>query len=412
MDINGELPGKGKDELHILLVYSNGDHLEGGMQNQLKSELSIWLQSLQEKPISEQVSEINEVRELIHNQSPFKAQPVDFVKWVPSSDVTANDYNPNSVAPPEMELLRTSIRADGYTQPIVGNQESDKIVVVDGFHRHRVGKECEDINALINDFLPVVQIRSEQVDRNHRMASTVRHNRARGKHRVEAMSDMVIELKRRNWSDSKICKELGMDQDEVLRLCQISGLSDIFSGQEFSKAWEPQGHITPEDFEDLSGVASDYSEEEIEVRTANTDDENRIFHTFDKWECAAAGFYETKPPAGMTADNCRAYYRDLLTNIPEFERVLAEVTSEWKHSCEHYLTNSAMNRVAWLGQAALCKKYGIPSEFRGGYGLLTEAQQLAADEAALRALNSWLETNGMQTVEMADANPNRQSDIY
>jgi ParB-like chromosome segregation protein Spo0J len=370
----------------------------------------IW--QLADMPTPQKVESLNAIREKLHKISPFSSQPVDFVRWVPSNGVTANDYNPNSVAPPEMELLRTSIRADGYTQPIVGNEEDGTIVVVDGFHRHRVGKECADVNELIHDYLPVVQIRAEQVDRNHRMASTVRHNRARGKHKVEAMSDMVIELKRRNWSDAKICKELGMDQDEVLRLCQISGLSDIFSGQEFSKAWEPQGHISPDDFADLSGKAEDYANEEITVKTANTDDEGRIFHTFDKWECAAAGFYESKPPKGMTADHCRAYYRELLTDIPEFERVLSGVISDWKHSCEHYLTNSAMNRIAWLGQAALCYKHGIPSEFRGGYGLLTEAQQLAADQAALRALNVWMAANGRDPVAMGDANPNRQSDIY
>lgn len=377
-----------------------------------KKALEDALYAMREQSISDQVDVINSLRQLIHESSPFKSQPVDFVRWVRAEGVTANDYNPNSVAPPEMELLRTSIRADGYTQPIVGNEEDGTIIVVDGFHRHRVGKECDDINSLIHNFLPVVQIRAEQVDRNHRMASTVRHNRARGKHKVEAMSDMVIELKRRNWSDEKICKELGMDRDEVLRLCQISGLSEIFSGQEFSKAWEAQGHISPDDFEDLSGKAEDYEGEEINVKTANTDDEARIFHTFDKWECAKAGFYETKPPKGMTADHCRAYYRELLTDIPEFERVLSRVVAEWKHSCEHYLTNSAMNRIAWLGQAALCYKRGIPSEFRGGYGLLTEAQQLAADEAALRALNAWMQANGRNPVEMQDANPNRQVDIY
>ncbi len=358
------------------------------------------------------VEAINEIRMRVHELSPFKSEPVDFVKWVPQNVVTANDYNPNSVAPPEMELLHTSIAADGYTQPIVGNVEDGRVVVVDGFHRHRIGKEKADIQERIHGFLPVVQIRSEQVSRDHRMASTVRHNRARGKHKVEAMSDMVIELKRRNWSDEKICKELGMDRDEVLRLCQISGLSEIFSGQAFSKAWEPQGHITPEDFEDISGNADDYEDEAIQVKTANTDDESRIFHTHDKWECEKAGFYETKPPKGMTADNCRAYYKELLSDIPEFERILELVTSQWKHSSEHYLTNSAMNRIAWLGQAALCYKHGIPSEFRGGYGLLTEAQQLAADEAALRSLNNWMLANGRQAVSMEDANPNRQSDIY
>lgn len=377
-----------------------------------KNAISKAMQSIASAPLDIQVQCINDMRKIIHAGSPFKSEPVDFVEWVPATIVQANDYNPNSVAPPEMELLRTSIKADGYTQPIVSNEEDGRRVVVDGFHRHRVGKECAEVQERIKGYLPLVQIRAEQVSRDHRMASTVRHNRARGKHKVEAMSDMVIELKRRNWSDDKICKELGMDRDEVLRLCQISGLSEIFSGQEFSKSWEPEGHFTPEDFEDLSGDAADYVNEAVEVKTANTDDENRIFHTFDKWECAKAGFYETKPPKGMNADQCKQRYKELLTDIPEFERILACVISEWKHSCEHYLTNSAMNRIAWLGQASLCYKHGIPAEFRGGYSLLTADEQLAADEAALRALNIWLAENGRDVLTMGEANPNRQSDIY
>jgi len=355
---------------------------------------------------------LNAVREKLHKISPFSSEPVDFVRWVSAEDVTANDYNPNSVAPPEMELLRTSIRADGYTQPIVGNEEDGRVVVVDGFHRHRVGKECPDIQQRVKGFLPVVQIRAEQVGREERMASTVRHNRARGKHKVEAMSDMVIELKRRNWTNKKICKELGMDEDEVLRLCQITGLAEIFADGEFSCAWEPQGSISPDDFQDLSGSREDYETEEIQVKTANTDDESRIFHTHEKWECAKAGFYNTTAPKGMTADSCRSIYRQLLSDIPAFEAALEGVTTEWLHSCEHYLTNAAMNRIAWLGQAALCYAHGIPSEFRGGYGLLTEEQQLAADEAALRALNKWMERNEREPVSMDQANPNRQMDIY
>jgi len=331
---------------------------------------------------------------------------------VKNTDDHANDYNPNSVAPPEMELLRLSIDADGYTQPIVTMEHDSQCEVIDGFHRHRVGKECPDIQSRVHGYLPLVQIRASQTDKASRMASTVRHNRARGKHKVEAMSDMVIELKRRNWSDDRICKELGMDKDEVLRLCQISGLSEIFSGQEFSKAWEPEGSFSPEDFEPISGDQQDYRDIEVEVRTANTDDENRIFHTFDKWECNKAGFYESKPPKGMKADDCKEVYRSLLANIPEFEAALNVVITEWKHSCEHYLTNSAMNRIAWLGQASLCAAKGIPSEFRGGFGLLTEDQQLQADQAALRALNKWLTANGRDEVSMDQANPGRQAEIY
>lgn len=358
------------------------------------------------------IDQINKIKTELHKISPFRDEPVDCVRWIKADLVQGNTYNPNSVAPPEMELLKTSILADGYTQPIVANYENDGFVVVDGFHRTRVGKENIEVGSRVHGYLPIVQIRDTQVDVPERMASTIRHNRARGKHKVEAMSDIVIELKRRNWTNTKIAKELGMDQDEILRLCQISGLSELFSGQEFSKSWEPQGHMTPEDFEEISGRASDYGEQEIMVRTANTNDENRVFHTFEKWECYAAGFYETKPPQGLTADNCRALYRSLLMDISEFEKVLACVITEWRHSCEHYLTNQAMNRIAWLGQASLCYKHGIPSSYRGGYGLLTEDQQLAADEAALRALNKWMELNGRPAVSMADANPNRQSDIY
>jgi hypothetical protein len=368
--------------------------------------------ALSSMPLAEKVQALNEIREALHQVSPFASQPVDFVRWVLNDGVTANDYNPNSVAPPEMELLRLSIEADGYTQPIVGNQEDDKIVVVDGFHRHRVGRECLDIQSRVHGYLPVVQIRESQLDRSDRIASTIRHNRARGKHKVEAMSDIVIELKRRNWSDNKIAKELGMDQDEILRLCQISGLTEIFTGQAFSQAWEAVGQISVDDFQDLEGTREAFDGEEVEVRTANTDDENRLFHPFDQWECYKAGFYELKPPRNLTADNCRAMYRDFLADQASFSAGLQTVTEEWIKSCEHYLTNGAMNRIAWLGQASMCCVHGIPSEYRGGYQLLTEAQQLAADELALVWLNKWLVDHQRTTVTMEEANPGRQMDIY
>lgn len=189
---------------------------------------------------------INEIRADLHSYSPFSAEPVDFVRWVKCEIVQANDYNPNSVAPPEMELLRLSIMADGYTQPIVTNEEGDHLEVVDGFHRNRVGRECEDVAARVHGYLPVVQIRAQQAERPDRIAATIRHNRARGKHRVEAMSEIVLELKRRNWSDEKIGKQLGMDPDEVLRLAQITGLAEMFSDREFSEAWAP-GTAEPSD---------------------------------------------------------------------------------------------------------------------------------------------------------------------
>jgi len=195
-------------------------------------------QAIAALPLADKVDALNAVRAVLHQVSPFASEPVDLVRWVDASTVGANAYNPNSVAPPEMELLRLSIAADGYTQPIVANEEDGAFVVVDGFHRHRVGKECADIQARIQGYLPVVQIRSERVDLGDRMASTIRHNRARGKHSVEAMSQIVVDLKKRNWSDEKVGRELGMDPDEVLRLTQISGLAEMFADKDFSEAWE------------------------------------------------------------------------------------------------------------------------------------------------------------------------------
>ena len=189
-------------------------------------------------PFEEKVQAINQVKQRLKASSPFRENPVECVQWVNADSVIANDYNPNSVAPPEMELLHTSIQEDGYTQPIVVWQHDGIFEVVDGFHRNRVGKEYADIRERIHGYLPVVVINNDREDKGDRIASTIRHNRARGKHRVEAMSDIVIELKRRNWSDKKIAKELGMDADEVLRLTQITGLAEMFADKDFSQAWE------------------------------------------------------------------------------------------------------------------------------------------------------------------------------
>jgi len=161
-----------------------------------------------------------------------KKHPVSSVQWVPTDIVHANDYNPNSVAPPEMKLLQRSIEANGYTQPIVVWRVDDGFEVIDGFHRHLVGKK------LGLTHLPVVVVNDDSIDRGDRIAATIRHNRARGKHQVGAMSEIVQELSRRNWSDTKIAKELGMEPDEVLRLKQVSGLAELFADEEFSEAWE------------------------------------------------------------------------------------------------------------------------------------------------------------------------------
>jgi ParB-like chromosome segregation protein Spo0J len=186
----------------------------------------------------ERIEVINQIKISLHNVSPLKNEPVDCVLWVPAETIAANDYNPNIVAPPEMKLLALSIEEDGYTQPIVTWENDGQREVVDGFHRNRVGKENKTIRQRTLGYLPVTTINDDRADKGDRIAATIRHNRARGKHQVQGMSDIVLDLKRRNWSDEKVCKQLGMDPDEVLRLTQIQGLAEMFANQEFSEAWE------------------------------------------------------------------------------------------------------------------------------------------------------------------------------
>lgn len=370
------------------------------------------LSGLSGLPLPDLIETLNEVKAVVHEAGPFKDEPVDLVTWEPADTVYANDYNPNAVAPPEMKLLAHSIMQDGYTQPIVAWKTDKGREVVDGFHRNRVGKENKQVRERVMGYLPVVSIKQSQQDRNDRIASTIRHNRARGKHKIDAMSDIVVELKRRNWTDERISRELGMDQDEILRLCQITGLSELFSDQEFSRSWDVEGHIDESDFEGIDDNVESYLDEVAGCRVVNTDDPDRIFHTHDKWECYKAGFYATTKP-GTSKAECEDVYREFFADPDRFAEALEHVISEWKHSCEHYLTNSSMNRIAWLGQAACCYATGVPAVYRGGFSLLTEAEQDAANAVALEYLNKWLEANGRQPVSMEEAySGTRQSDIY
>ncbi len=166
----------------------------------------------------------------------FKS-PVYGVRAVPIDKVIANTYNPNKVAPPEMRLLELSIWEDGYTQPVVTyyDEERDLYVVVDGFHRYQILKTSKRIREREKGLLPVVVIDKPMGDR---IASTIRHNRARGSHDIDLMSDLVAELHRLGKTDTWIAKHLGMDADEVLRLKQIGGLADLFRNEEFSRSWD------------------------------------------------------------------------------------------------------------------------------------------------------------------------------
>ena len=163
--------------------------------------------------------------------------PVYNVMAIPVEKIQANDYNPNRVAPPEMKLLELSIWEDGYTQPIVcyHDREHDKYIVVDGFHRYSVMKTSQRIYNRERGLLPVVVINK---DLGERMASTIRHNRARGSHSVDLRSNIVAELLEMGKSDAWICRNIGMSADELLRLKQITGIAALFKEDEFSKSWE------------------------------------------------------------------------------------------------------------------------------------------------------------------------------
>lgn len=193
----------------------------------------------------EKIETLNYIRTCISKASPFSNEPVDCVLWKKSETIHANNYNPNKVAPPEMKLLHTSVLMDGYTMPIVAcdlvsTGEAPEGVkeyyeVVDGFHRNRIGKEYTDITQRLHEYLPISMLVKPLEER---ISATIRHNRARGVHGIRPMSEIVLELTRYGWDDEKICKQLGMELDEVVRLKQITGLKDAFMNHEFSKSWE------------------------------------------------------------------------------------------------------------------------------------------------------------------------------
>lgn len=172
----------------------------------------------------------------------MRKQAVDNVIRVPIDKVEANDYNPNAVAKQEMKLLYISIKHDGYTMPVVTiyDKKRDKYVIVDGFHRYSVMKMYKDIYDENDGLLPIVVI---DEDINNRMASTVRHNRARGKHSIDGMSNIVIEMKNKGWSDERICFELGLKKEELIRLKTVTGYAKFYENDEYSRAYESDVQI-------------------------------------------------------------------------------------------------------------------------------------------------------------------------
>jgi ParB-like chromosome segregation protein Spo0J len=374
---------------------AGGEHLMPAWTIQLTHHLN------SAPDLATRVERLNEVRRLLHDLSPFNSEPVDLVEWVPAEIVHANEYNPNTVAPPEMELLRLSISADGYTQPIVTTDDGEQREVVDGFHRTRVGKECADVAGRVQGFLPVVRIRADRTDKGDRIASTIRHNRARGKHRINAMTDIVVELKQRHWTDERIGRELGMEPDEVLRLCQVAGLAELFADDDFSASW------------DVADAADDLESFDPDI-AADGQQGDRIYHTWDKWEAFHAGFFDSTPKhRNLSADRCKAMYMEFLRDLPRFHTAMDGVLQEWPNSTEHNLTNDRMNRIAWLGQAAMCWDTGIPAAFCNGYSLLRASEQQAADLAALEKLNVYLAGTGRPILPTLEAAGRRtQPELY
>lgn len=186
---------------------------------------------------------INDIKEVLHELSEFKDNPVDRVIWVDLDKVHSNDYNPNKVAQNEMKLLLNSIENDGYTQPVVTvyDKKQDRYIIVDGFHRYSVMKYNKALREKNKNKLPIVVIDS---DIQGRMASTVRHNRARGKHSIFGMSNLVYKMLSEGVSEADICKNLGMEAEELLKIKHTTGYSYLYKDYKYNKGWVTVKELT------------------------------------------------------------------------------------------------------------------------------------------------------------------------
>lgn len=203
--------------------------------DELLSEITSFLDNTTRR--EDKIEILNTLRQTIHQHSPFSGEPIDCVLWLKATDLVPNDYNPNVIAPPEKRLLQHSLETNGYTQPIVAAMRKKGNTIIDGYHRYNLGKSTPTLRKKLNQYLPVTFVSEDKLSQTECIAATIRHNRARGKHQIAAMSAIVQDLHRQGWNDSKISKELGMDTDEVLRLKQISGLAELFLENEYSIGW-------------------------------------------------------------------------------------------------------------------------------------------------------------------------------
>ncbi len=204
------------------------------MNQHLYNDIQEYLEKLEP---TEKMKAINELKSFISNFSDKTHNPVNNVIWVNYNMVEANNYNPNAVAKQEMKLLHTSIKHDGYTQPIVTiwDKEKQKYVIIDGFHRYASMVYNKDLREINNCEIPIVVL---DKDINERMASTIRHNRARGKHAIEGMSNIVISMLKNGMTDSQVCNELGLEAEELIRLKYVTGYAKLYENDDFSPAWE------------------------------------------------------------------------------------------------------------------------------------------------------------------------------
>ena len=213
---------------------------------ELVNKLKIELDSIED--IDNKIDIFNEVKLSLKEVSPMKHHPTDFVVWERADLVEVQKVNPNAVAPPEMELLYQSIKNDGYTMPVVSFRQPDGTVrIVDGFHRRQIEQNHSDISDSTYGRIPTSFIRRTQEDESNRMASTIRHNRARGTHSIEIMSTIVAELVEMGKGDRWICQHIGMSPDELLRLKQVTGVAALFNNKQFSDSWEPDREFYEEE---------------------------------------------------------------------------------------------------------------------------------------------------------------------
>lgn len=208
----------------------------------MSNALSLLLDEISSLEGEERQARIEEVKRKLHLLSFNSGQPINDVRWVPIEQVEPNDYNPNSVGAKELDLLYVSIWNDGYTQPVVTvyDEASGKFCIVDGFHRYYICKTRKDVRDRNHGLLPIVVLNKSI---NDRMASTVRHNRARGKHALDGMASMVFSMLDNGWEDAAICHELGMEEGELMRLKHVTGFSKLFENVEYKQAWMTKKQI-------------------------------------------------------------------------------------------------------------------------------------------------------------------------